>query len=45
MMHQRRFVKEFEEEAIRQVQTSGRTTARGAIPPVRRTVEGVSFPN
>jgi hypothetical protein len=25
MMHQRRFTKEFEEEAVRQVQTSGRT--------------------
>ena len=45
MMHQRRFTKEFEVEAVRQVQTAGeasvrsahmgRTTARGARPPPR----------
>jgi len=44
MMHQRRFTKEFEVEAVRQVQTAGeasvrsshigRTTARGASRPL-----------
>ena len=54
-MHQRRFAKEFEVEAVRQVQTVGeasmrsshigRTTARGASRPFTSVLAKVALPN
>jgi hypothetical protein len=43
MMHQRRFTKEFEVEAVRQVQTAGEASVRSSHIG-RTTARGTSFP-